>query len=246
VSSPIIVTYHAVDSARSRVTVTRDRLQADLLALGEAGYACVTLDDIADWLERRRALPARAAAITFDDGYASLVSQALPVLATLKIPATVFVIAGRLGQSNRWPGQPAWVPEMPLVDVAGLREIAAAGIAIGSHSWTHARLGAVGDDDARREILEAASGLEDLVRQPVAHFAYPYGERTPRDVALAAGRFRTAVTAESRVVAPGAARHELPRIDAHDLRVAVQLGVLGSSAMTRYLALRRGLRQLLR
>jgi len=242
----LVVTYHAVHSAPSRVTVTRDRLLEDLLGLGDAGYTFVSLDAVADWLDGTHALPPKAASVTFDDGYASVALEALPIIDSLKIPAAVFVIAGRLGQSNRWPGQPAWVPRMALLDVAGVRELDASGVTIGSHSWSHVRLGSADDATRQREIIEAAALLEDVVQKPVRHFAYPYGEKTPRDVDLASRRFRTAVTAQARAVTPGCALHELPRLDAHDVGLASTLGLLGGRAMTPYLTLRRGLRRWLR
>jgi len=242
----LVVTYHAVGPVPSRVTVTRDRLVEHLLALGEAGYTFVSLDAVADWLDGTHDLPSKVASVTFDDGYASVALEAMPILDSLRVPAAVFVIAGRLGQSNRWPGQPAWVPDMALLDVAGVRELDAAGMTIGSHTWSHMRLGAADDTTARQELIEAAVYLEDIVQKPVRHFAYPYGERTARDVRLASGRFRTAVTAESRAVTIGCGLHELPRLDAHDVGLASTLGLLGGRAMPPYLALRRGLRGWLR
>jgi peptidoglycan/xylan/chitin deacetylase (PgdA/CDA1 family) len=47
-------------------------------------------------------LPARALCITFDDGYADNVSQALPVLRHLQMPATFFVASGFLDGGRMW------------------------------------------------------------------------------------------------------------------------------------------------
>jgi peptidoglycan/xylan/chitin deacetylase (PgdA/CDA1 family) len=59
------------------------RSEFNVLSLGEA---CARL--------ARGSLPARAACVTFDDGYADNVQVALPILKRLSLPATFFVCTG--------------------------------------------------------------------------------------------------------------------------------------------------------
>lgn len=54
-------------------------------------YHPVALGDIVSWLEGRASLPARAVAVTFDDGYRNVLTEAAPVLSRLGIPGTLFV-----------------------------------------------------------------------------------------------------------------------------------------------------------
>ncbi len=51
---------------------------------------------------RQGSLPARAACITFDDGYTNNLDVALPILAARKLPATVFVSTGFIGGGRMW------------------------------------------------------------------------------------------------------------------------------------------------
>lgn len=55
-------------------------------------------------VERLRAgtLPARAAAITFDDGYADNCTEAMPILRRLGLPATFFIATGYLDGGRMW------------------------------------------------------------------------------------------------------------------------------------------------
>lgn len=59
------------------------------------------LPEAAEGLQQGK-LPARAACITFDDGYANNLSVAAPVLSRLGLPATFFVTAGAIEQGIMW------------------------------------------------------------------------------------------------------------------------------------------------
>ena len=54
------------------------------------------LDELVDRMRRSKPLPARAIAVTFDDGYEDTYTVASPVLKRYSVPATVFVVAGFL------------------------------------------------------------------------------------------------------------------------------------------------------
>jgi peptidoglycan/xylan/chitin deacetylase (PgdA/CDA1 family) len=239
VSAVLIVTYHDISESPSPVTVTPRQLTTDLEALGAAGFTWASLDDCADWLAGTITLQPLAAVVTFDDGYASVASAALPVLQRLRVPATVFVVAGRIGDDNQWPGQWPSIRRAPLLDAGALRELTAAGVALGCHSLTHPRLTELDAAAAATEITEAADRLEHLVQVAVRHFAYPYGVRGSREMAAARRRYRTAVSASCGLVDRDCDPLDLPRFDAHDLRVAMRLGLLKTRWLGPYAGARR-------
>lgn len=93
-----------------RVLAERDPLLDDLPDAA-AFEACMRW--VRDWFNviplaeavvrlQRGALPARALAITFDDGYADNQQIAAPILRRLDLPATFFVATGFLGGENMW------------------------------------------------------------------------------------------------------------------------------------------------
>lgn len=221
-------------------------MRRDLVDLGRAGYGFVSLDACGEWLSGERTIPELSAAVTFDDGYASVIEHALPVLSELNVPATVFVIAGRTGAGNDWPGQWASVPPMRLADVGELRTLAQAGIAIGAHSATHPSLPALPLDQARREIQESGDRVEQMIGAPVRHFAYPYGAHGQREKQLAGERYLTACASAPGVVTRACDPYGLPRLDAHDLRLALRLGLTASFALPAYLQARGNLRRVRR
>jgi peptidoglycan/xylan/chitin deacetylase (PgdA/CDA1 family) len=242
----LIVTYHAVTSPASPVACPPRRFEQDITGLREAHFTFVTLDEVADWLDGTKTLPPRPVAITFDDAYASVVTEALPVLVRHRVPATVFAIGARIGGDNQWPGQWRSISRQPLADRAGLAELAAAGIAIGSHSWTHPVLTELDAAAATREIVESADRLEQLLGTEVRHFAYPYGIRGAREIEIARRRYRTAVNAAPRLVSTTTDRCDLWRIDAHDLPLALRARLVVPGTLAPYLAARRLLRSVRR
>jgi hypothetical protein len=60
------------------------------------------MDDIVSWLQGATALPRRAVAITFDDGFADNYETAAPILARYGLRATFYVTVSSIG-SGCWP-----------------------------------------------------------------------------------------------------------------------------------------------
>lgn len=74
------------------------------------------------------------------------------------------------------------------LDVAGLRQLAAAGMTIGAHSLSHPVLARASEELAWQEISKSRSALEKALGQPVWAFGYPFGNNatvTERDMRLA-------------------------------------------------------------
>lgn len=80
-----ILAYHGVPDA--------DSFAAQMEYLASA-YQPVHEDDVADAIHRGGSLPKRAAWVTFDDGDPTVVTNGLPTLERLGIPATMFVCPG--------------------------------------------------------------------------------------------------------------------------------------------------------
>ncbi|MEA5361930.1 polysaccharide deacetylase family protein [Amycolatopsis sp., V23-08] len=100
--------------------------------------------------------------LTFDDGNESDVEIALPRLVERGLAAEFFPLAGRLGQRG-------------YLDREALRELARAGMEIGSHGWEPRDWRRLDDRHARRELTEAPKLLGDLCGKPVQRYSLPFG-----------------------------------------------------------------------
>lgn len=149
------------------VSLARFRSQLDFLA-GE-GYATPTVSEL---LARPDVYTGRTAVITFDDGYVDNLI-AWRELAKRGMRATWYLVTGSLGREPSWPMDER--PPGRLLNIQELRDMAASGMEIGSHTEHHVRLPQEDDNSLRRELENSRKRLEDLLHKPVDTFAYPYG-----------------------------------------------------------------------
>jgi peptidoglycan/xylan/chitin deacetylase (PgdA/CDA1 family) len=170
--APMILMYHGV------ADVPED---PNLLCVSPGRFA-----EQMDWLERRGLRGVSVATlveamragrqrglvgITFDDGYLSVLEAALPQLQRRGFGASAYIISNRIGSTNEWDEGPSW----PLMTASQVRELAAAGIEIGSHAATHMRLAGVSPEQLTAEVRASRASLSALLGTEIRGFAYPYG-----------------------------------------------------------------------
>ena len=177
---PLVLGYHAVSSTwRAQLAVPEAALRSQLARLKSRGYVGLTMAEA----ERRRgdgSLPARTVVVTFDDGYASTL-RALPILAELGFPATVFIVTRFVesGEPLRWAGIEEWQAAGELDELRPLRwsdleALAAAGWEVGSHTHSHPLLTAVDDQRLRHELETSRSAIAARLGS-CDSLSYPYG-----------------------------------------------------------------------
>jgi peptidoglycan/xylan/chitin deacetylase (PgdA/CDA1 family) len=242
----LIITYHDIAVGRSPLQVSPELLGAHLDCLAEYSATPMTISDFARSLRESR-LPPRPVCLTFDDGFASFVDAAVPLLLERGFPATVFAVAGYLGKTNDWPSQPAWVERRPLADAAQLAELARAGFEVGAHGLAHEPLCRATPEVLQREVVDGRTALEDAVGVSIASFAYPYGSLPQREArALVMRTYAAACTTSPDLVRPGSNPAALPRVDAHHLRGTDSLRRLLEGSGRARLGARRAARRLRR
>lgn len=189
-----VLAYHAIQDLEGcgeieQYGVPLESFLQQLDVLERGGYQFVSADDLLHLLRSGTGLPRKAVLLTFDDAYEDLVQHVLPVLEGRGIPAVVFAVADRIGETNEWDRH-LGAPPLRLLDGEGLRRLERAGIEVGAHSRTHRSLTELSDREVEAEVVGSVRTLTDLgLRQPRL-FSYPYGmssagvERVVREAGL--------------------------------------------------------------
>ena len=174
---------------------------AQMRTLAAAGYRAVTLDQVQSaWLGRAR-LPARPLVVSFDNGYRSQYTHALPVLRQL----------GWVGVENlQLSGLPVSQGGLSGREV---RRLVAAGWELDTQGFSHADLIQLDSARLHYEVAVARSKIRRLYGVPANWFCYPSGHYNATVLAaVAAAGYLGATT-----VVPGWAtrledRFRLPRL----------------------------------
>lgn len=125
--------------------------------------------------------------ITFDDAFANLLDNALPILEQYQIPATIFAVADNLGEIPNWhmpqghcesnerimtPEQLAVISENSLIRIE-------------SHTLTHPDLAKIQSEQIRIELIESKQQLEALLGVHIESLALPHGSYNEEVLTLA-------------------------------------------------------------
>jgi len=189
---------------------------AHLRALARAGYRPITVEAFLQWLEHGSPAPdARAFVLTFDDGYAGVYEHAWPLLERLGWPATVFLVAGLIGDTDRWMQSPGVSrPPTPLLDTTQIAEMAAGGWSFHSHAMHHRSLTALSGDALTQELAGARERLRALLGSAVDCLAYPYGHHDSQVVAATrAAGYRAAFSVQPGFNRRNVDRYRIRRLD---------------------------------
>lgn len=162
-----VVVYHTISSPPaalpSSIDVAPEKFESHLRWLARRRDRVETLDRLLSIAETERRI-----AITFDDGYRDNLTIALPLLEKYELPATIFVVAGFIGNDDFLTKEDLKIlGKHPLVT-------------IGSHGLTHPHFPRLTDEEARFELVESKRILEDAIGRTVDLLAWSYGDCNSR------------------------------------------------------------------
>ena len=198
-SAPILM-YHVIASPPAGAPfpglyVQPAEFAAQMRALDRAGFRAVTLDQLhSGWAGAVR-LPLHPVVITFDNGYRSQYTQALPILRRLG-----WVADENLQMHGLPPRQGGLTPRE-------VRAMVGAGWEFDTQGWDHSDLTRLDPAQLRFQTAVVRRRLQALYHVPVNWFCYPSGRYNP---AVSAAVQAAGYTGSTTVVPGWATRNDTP------------------------------------
>ena len=171
-SSYSVLVYHRfageLKPGQERIDIAPRRYYRQLRLLRALGFKPLALEELLAFHRgERNELPRRRFAITVDDAMADAVE---PLRRTAHLHPQLYVPTAELG------GSAHWIDGEPVADWEEIRELAAAGVAIGSHTRHHRRLTQLDPPERKEELAGSLAELREHVPGAPALLAYPNGD----------------------------------------------------------------------
>jgi len=174
-SGASVICYHSIGGNAARSTISPQVFE-EQIAYITSRYRVLTPSQLVASFASGESL-AGCVTITFDDGYADNLTTALPIMEKHKIRAGVFVITSLIGKTYTYSGG----IEIPLMNIAQLREAHGRGLEILSHTATHRDVRDVPDAELEAEFEGSRRDLEALLGRPIPRIvAFPKGRSDQR------------------------------------------------------------------
>lgn len=174
---------------------------AQMQTLARAGYHAVTLDEVRRYWLRGTPLPPRPIVLTFDNGYRTQYTKALPVLRRLHW----------VGDENlQLTGLP---PSQGGLSGAHVRGLVAAGWELDTQGFSHADLITLDPAELHYQVAVARSVIRRRYHVNADWFCYPSGHYNATVIAaVKAAGYVGSTTVVAGWAAPGEDPYRLPRL----------------------------------
>ena len=144
--------------------------------------------DLAKWrasTTSRTSLP--YVSVTFDDAFANLLDNAIPVLEQYQVPAAIFPVADNLGYLPRWEMPDGHLESTEITMTAEQLVTVSKNplVCIGSHTLTHPYLARIRPDQLKKELIDSKRRLEQLLHNPIEDLALPFGSYNQEVLSMA-------------------------------------------------------------
>ncbi len=241
-----ILTYHSIDNSDSVISIDTTSFKDQMRFLKDYLFNVISLNEVVMHIRKKQPFAEKSIAITFDDGFKNIFSDAFPVLKEYGFNATVFLTTNYCERLNNWPGQPDSIKAQPLLSWAEIKEMSQTGMQFGAHTMNHPYLTRIPLKDAENEILSSKKIIEDQLQEEVKFFAYPYGDFNTDIVNVVNQSFGGACSTELAIADSKSNPFILERVDIFYIKYGMIFKRLFTPYVSCYLKSRRLLRDLRR
>ncbi len=162
VTVPILLYHHIGYSQKdSPYYVSPEEFEKQMNLLYQWGYRTITVEQLAQAIQRGGQLPNKPILLTFDDGSETVYTDAQPIMQNYGFTGTAYIVYNFIGAGL-------------FMDRDQIRELHAAGWEIGSHGVSHVELPSR-PGKQEEEIVRSRQRLEVYLDVPIRSFAYPFG-----------------------------------------------------------------------
>ncbi len=200
--SAVVLMYHRFgESDRPATNIRVDQFEAHIRELTGDRMTAMGVPEILAALRDGKALPDHAMAITIDDAFRSVYTEAWPRLRAAGLPFTLFIATDAVDRKSE--GYMSWDQ---------IRELHQAGVTIGSQTASHLHMPKATPERNAADLARSNARFRAELGVAPTLFAYPYGEYglAVRDKIVEAG-FTAAFGQHSGVLYNGADPYFLPR-----------------------------------
>jgi peptidoglycan/xylan/chitin deacetylase (PgdA/CDA1 family) len=216
---PILLYHNVSPHHNDALTISEDRLDRQLAYIMSTGYTPVSFQDLKDFVDGQRPLPAKPVLVTFDDGYLSTYELAYPLLVKHQVKATFFLPVAFIGGVNGWDAG-----SEPIMSYDTIRQIAGALIEFGLHSYRHENYKSYSAAQVEADLSQCIRVLEENGCPFTPVFAYPYGGMPKDETVNRAMRDSFRRYGVDFAVRIGSRINALPPRDAFELKRSVVRG----------------------
>jgi peptidoglycan/xylan/chitin deacetylase (PgdA/CDA1 family) len=190
----VVLLYHRVGRrSTSRVDLPSGLFEEQMARLA-AGPGVIDLDGALTALAGPPPAEPGAVVVTFDDGTADFVEEALPILVRHRVRATLYLATDFVERGRPFPGSGA-----PLSWAALAEAVSTGLVTIGSHTDTHALLDRLPAAAVEAELDRSIALIGERLGVEARHFAYPKAlAGTPAADRAVRARFASAALAGTR------------------------------------------------
>ena len=211
-----ILMYHQIGTPAPKgtpfrgLTVHPTDFKRQMTWLKRFGYTGLSMHELMPYLRGEKT--GKVVGITFDDGYQNVLQHAIPVLNALGFTSTNYIVSNHFAGSNFWDHSKG-IPPSALMSLEELQQWLKSGHEIGSHTLDHVHLTEVEPSEAKHQIKQSKTQLEDALQTEVNAFCYPYGHKnTDIENWVRQSGYTNATTTARGLVLPTDDFFDLPRV----------------------------------